>query len=424
MTPAEEAVFGAVVSDDSCYPRICGLITSRDFSDNFGGLIWQAVTKLGDAKKPIDLVTLVDVLVKDNIIPSDKTISDVSNIFNSVPDPSSIEHYAAIVRRDSRHRALVKMQQNLGLMIERGDQDEQIIDWIGTERQSLLSSGIQDVIPIGELMKRTLASMEKQLHEGKVGLMTGYTDFDQIVGGLKDSEMVVLAARPGVGKTTFALNTAVNIAWGGKSVAFFSAEMSDEALCRRLIANKSGLENIKIQSSRIYGREWDDVVAASDLIVEKKLWIDATQPMTVPVIRSKSHALKYRHSLDLIVVDYVQLIESFGETREREVANVSNGLKSLAMELKVPVLACAQLNRAVEHRQDPEPTLADLRDSGEIEQGADVVVIVHTKDRGGDAQPIHCVVAKHRNGPTGRFRLVYLPKKMKYRDYVWPNESA
>ena len=418
---AEQSVLGAMLIDKAAVTLMAETLQPNDFYRTSHQVIFRAMINLYKENKPVDMVTVVDELKKNGQLDSAEGISYVTLLANSVPTAANVKYHANIVREKAFYRMMVEKGTDIASMGYACNGDvEQLLD--ATEKKLLrLANCKQDraIAPIQDL----------ENEEAITGLSTGFTDLDNLTFGLQPSDFIILAARPSVGKTSLALNIAQNIALRGakegeapKRVAYFSLEMSAVQLTNRMICTEAEVEMRELRGlpadraeDAAEGEDPDSIRdrlwTAADKIAGASLFIDDTANLSIQELRSRARKLKAEGGLDLIVIDYLQMMRAsdfhpYSENRQYEVSRISRGLKALARELNVPVLALSQLSRSVETRQSKRPMLSDLRESGSLEQDADIVMFLYRDDsyRETDDEPTcltELIVAKHRNGPTG-----------------------
>jgi replicative DNA helicase len=441
---AERAVLGAILADGNCFYRVVDIVEATDFYSDAHRTIFTAFATLAQDNRDIDLVTAADQLGRSGTLEGAGGVAYLSGLADELPDPANVEHYANIVRERSVKRELLRISQELMATCAR-DEGDAMDALDGAESQILaiaeraMRGNFKD---IAELVKDEVRHIEMVAHQRApyTGIETGFRRLDELTSGLQRQELIVLAARPGVGKTAMALNIAAHAAVRSKlKVAVFSLEMSAQALIRRLLAAEArinirrltrGLLSKSVESGdeRTGASDWQRLAEAADRLADARLWIDDTAGLSVLELRGKCRRLQMEHGLDLVIVDYLQLMSSGmrAENRTQEVSAISRGLKAIAKQLNVPVLSLSQLSRQPERRgADQRPQLSDLRESGSIEQDADVVVFINRKNRAlqsaeadedEDLRLADVIVAKQRNGPTDLFKLVYFDEYTRFDD--------
>ena len=423
----EVAILGAMLLDSVAISDATEKLKAEDFSLDSHQRVFRVIVDLMAKGQGIDYLTVQEELARRRELDSIGGPAYLAFLTEGIPRNFSIESYVQIVRDKSLLRQLMGIFHDGG--IRAADQSEDAITVLGDVEAQLADvadSAIQrGLAGIGEIVAGSFVSIDKLYEQGRevTGLATRYTEFDKMTSGLQDSELIIIAARPSMGKTAWAINIAQNAAvQDGKVVAVFSLEMSKESLLRRLLASEAMVNSRKIQTGFLPKEDKGKLLSALERLMESKMFIDDTPGITLPEMRAKARRLKQQEGkLDLIVVDYLQLMTGTNSTgkkgfenRTQEVSSISRGLKALAKEMKVPVLALSQLSRGSEQRAgDKKPLLSDLRESGSIEQDADVVAFIHREEYyNRDDEELRgkaeIIVAKQRNGPTGSVHLLYL----------------
>src|SRR6266576_5146102 len=420
---AERSILGAILLDNFAYNQAAEHLRPEDFSLDSHRRIYTRMVDLAESSRPIDMITLVEELDRRKELEAIGSVGYISGLVDGVPDRPSIAHYIKIVRDKALLRGLIHAANTAIVRAgEQGDAAEEILNDAEAAIFQLSEKRIgRGFMGVQEIVKESFGSIDALLQRGQriTGLATHYTDLDEMTSGLQRSDLVIIAARPSMGKTAFAMNIAENASIEDKKVVgMFSLEMSREALLLRLLCSKAGVDSHKMRTGSLWRDDMDKVVQAMEQLAHAPIFIDDTPGISLSEMRAKARRLKQSQGrLDLIIVDYLQLMSGGGkrfENRTQEVSAVSRGQKALAKELEVPVLALSQLSRAPESRGgDHRPQLADLRESGSIEQDADVVCFIHreeyydreNEDLKGKAE---IIIAKQRNGPTGSIQLAYL----------------
>jgi replicative DNA helicase len=442
---AERAVLGAILTDDQGFFRIVELLNADDFYDDAHRLVFEAFAALASSNRNIDLLTTSDQLGKGGVLAQAGGVAYLTSLIEGLPDAANIEHYANIVRERSVKRQLLKISQVLLASCAR--EEGGALEALDNAESQLLAIAERAMRggpkAIGDLVHAEVDHIERVSHSSApyTGIETGFYRLDELTSGLQKQDLVILAARPGVGKTALALNIAANCAVrGGLKVAVFSLEMSGHALTRRLLSSEARI-NLKRLSRGLLSRsphsqethqglsDWQRLAEAADRLAETKMWIDDAAAISVLELRGKCRRLAMEHDgLDLVIVDYLQLMSSGAraENRTQEVSAISRGLKAVAKQLNVPMLVISQLSRNPERRTDQRPQLSDLRESGSIEQDADVVIFINRKNRAlvgpedneeeEDLRLAEIIIAKQRNGPTDLFKLVYMDEFTRFEN--------
>ena len=430
---AEQSVISAMLIDNKTIEKVSQLLKPADFYRPSHQIIYQAVLHLHGKNEPVDLVTMTEELKNEDKLDAVGGISYLTLLANVVPTSANAMYHARIVEDNAIKRQLADSGAAIAALSYQ-DEDE-VQSLLDKAEQTLLSLSQRKsrsaFVPIHDAVSTTMDHLGELIssHRTITGLPTGFADLDALTGGLHPSDFIILAARPSMGKTALALNIAQNVALRGakegeapKRVAYFSLEMSGEQLAQRMICAEADADirllrsgetdnDTPINENSLLDRLWE----ASARLAEADIQIDATPGLSVMDVRSRARQLKAAVGLDLIVIDYLQLMQGRrhgSDNRQHEVTEISRGLKALARELDVPVLALSQLSRSVELRQSKQPMLSDLRESGSLEQDADIVMFLYREDyyKGADATPSHItdlIVSKHRNGPTGKVTLFF-----------------
>lgn len=424
---AEQSVIGSMLIDNDTISIAAERLTAEDFYQYQYGVIFDAIVSLYNSNVSVDIVTAQNKLKESNVSPELYSIEFISSIVASVPTSANIRSYADIVLDKSILRKTIKATEEIS---NRCYQDKEAPQDIMEDAEKSIfrisqeSRGSGDFVDIADAVVRTVTSIqEASRSKGNVtGIRTGFTDLDYITSGLQRSDLILVAARPAMGKTAFALSMAEYIAVKSKvPTAVFSLEMSDVQLVKRMMAMDASIDLHAINTGDLTGAEWESLIESVQNIAESKLFlIDNLSGLTINDICSKCRKLKLEHDLSLVIIDYLQLIDAGKrtESRQQEIASISRTLKSLARELNIPIVALSQLNRGVELREDKRPKLADLRESGAIEQDADIVMFLYrdevynpSEDNKGKAE---LIIGKHRNGSTGTVDLAWLAQYTRY----------
>jgi len=415
---AEEAVLGSLLIDPDAIFRVAPFLSPEDFYREKNGWIYRAILDLHERREPADFVTLCDELERRGQLEEVGGAAYITSLINAVPTAINVEYYAHIVERTALRRRLLKAAGEIAsLAYEEAEDIEEVID---RAEQTLFSVSerrvARELVPIKQVLREYYDRIDYLYqHRGElIGVPTGFTKLDKLLGGLQRSDLVIIAARPGVGKTSLVLSIAQNAARKyGQRVALFSLEMSAEQVVQRMVSAETGIDSHRLRLGDLRDEEWPRFVQATGVLSEAPIFIDDTPAISALQLRTKARRLHAEHGLDLIIVDYLQLMRGDyrAENRVQEISYLSRALKSLARELNIPVIACSQLSRAVEQRQDKRPILSDLRESGALEQDADVVIFIYRDEiyNPDTEYPniAEVIVAKHRNGPTGRVPLFF-----------------
>lgn len=420
---AEQSVVGAMLMDKDAILTAAEIVSGQDFYQTAYGVIFDSMVELFNEGKPVDLVTLQERLKEKDVPPEIASLEFVRDLVSAVPTSANVKYYAQIVADKSMLRKLIKLNDEISNTCYAGKESlEAILET--TEKsmfQLLQQRNTGEYVPIRQVVLNALDRIEKaSKSKGTVtGIPTGFIDLDYKLSGLQPSDLILVAARPSMGKTAFVLNIAQYVAFKkDRATAIFSLEMSKEQLVNRLFSLESQVDAQALRTGNMKDSDWEKLIEGAGIIGKSKLIIDDTPGISVSELRSKCRKYKLEHGLDLIIIDYLQLMTgSVGkrsESRQQEISEISRSLKGLARELNVPVIALSQLSRAVESRPDKRPMLSDLRESGAIEQDADMVCFIHRPeyykiyqdDRGNDLRGMaEIVIAKHRNGAVGEVLL-------------------
>lgn len=422
---AEQSVIGSMIMDRDAIMTASEVITSEDFYQSQYGVLFDAMLELYNEGKPVDLVTLQERLREKDVPPEISSLEFAKDLLDAVPTSANVRHYATIVQEKSMLRKLIKVNEEIAntcyLAKER---TEDILEETEKKIFDLLqyrSTG--DFVPIKQVVLNALDKIEKaSKNKGTVtGIPTGFIDLDYKTSGFQPSDLILIAARPSMGKTAFVLNVAQNMAFKeGKTVAIFSLEMSKEQLVNRLFSLESKVDSQALRTGNLTDEDWAKLIEGAAVVGKSNLIIDDTPGISIAELRSKCRKFKLEHNLGIIIIDYLQLMSGGkrSESRQQEISEISRSLKAVARELNVPVVALSQLSRAVEQRPDHRPMLSDLRESGAIEQDADVVMFIYRDDyynKDSDMKGIAEInIAKQRNGPIGTVNLVWLPQYTKF----------
>ena len=424
---AEQSVIGSMLMDREAVIAASEIVTGSDFYQQQYGIMFDAMVELFNEGKPVDLVTLQNRLREKDVPPEISSMEFVRDLLNAVPTSANVRHYANIVSEKAVLRRLIKLTEEIENDCYLNKEPVEVI-MEETEKKMFQLLGQRnsgDFMPIRQVVINTLENIERASKtKGNVtGIPTGFTDLDYKTSGLQNSDFILIAARPSMGKTAFVLNIAQYMAFKkDKAVAIFSLEMSREQLMNRLLSMEWKVDSQHLRTGNLKDDEWSKLIESAGMIGESRLMIDDTPSISIGEMRSKCRKYKLEHGLDIIIIDYLQLMSGSGksssESRQQEISDISRSLKALARELNVPVVALSQLSRAVEQRTDHRPMLSDLRESGAIEQDADVVMFIYRDDyynKDSENKGIaEIIIAKQRNGPIGTVNLVWLPDYTKF----------
>lgn len=428
-TEAEQSVIGSMIIDPDAIIIAAEIIGAEDFYNKQYGVLFDTMVELHDKGEPVDLVTLQNKLKEKDVPPEVSSLEFIRELITAVPTSANVKRYAGIVAEKSTLRRLIRVNEEIANACYVGkdsledilsDTEKKVFDLV--QRRN---SG--EFVPIRKIVLDAMDTIEKASHnKGNVtGIATGFLDLDYKTAGMQPSDLILIAARPSMGKTAFVLNIAEYVAFRqGKTVAIFSLEMSKEQLVNRLFSMEAKVDSQHLRTGNLSDAEWEKLIESAGEIGRSNLIIDDTPGISIPELRSKCRKYKLEHNLEMVIIDYLQLMSGSSrstDSRQQEISDISRSLKALARELKVPVIALSQLSRAVEQRPDHRPMLSDLRESGAIEQDADVVMFIYRDDyynKDTDRQGIaEIIIAKQRNGPIGTVELVWLPDYTKFANW-------
>lgn len=423
---AERSVLGGILIDSSAINLVIEFLKPEHFYLPEHKLIFQAMLSLFEKQQPIDVVTIQDELKKNDSLKKIGGKSYLGDLINTVPTSANVENYGLIVKNHFIRRRLIDLSSRL---VEKSFDDQaevkKLLDEAEKEIFSLSQQHLhRDFIELKDVLAESFERLEEFMKKGNHlrGVATGFPDLDNKLAGMQESNLIILAARPGIGKTTFSLNIALNAALKEKvGVGFFSLEMSKEELVDRLLVGQADIDAWRLKTGRLSDDDYKKLTEAMGELSEAPIFIDDTPGASILEMRTKARKLKAEKDIKFLIVDYLQLANAgrYYESRVNEVSAISQGLKNLARELKIPVLAISQLSRAVEQRGTKKPQLSDLRESGSIEQDADVVIFLYQEEESEDIldqnkRLIKLFIAKHRNGPTGEIDLMFRGDRVKF----------
>jgi replicative DNA helicase len=428
---AERAVLGALMIDPDAIIKVANFLRAKDFYRERHGWIYDAMASLNERREPLDFVTLTDELERREQLEEVGGPAYLTDLISSTPTAIYVDHYARIVERTAILRRLISAA---GKIAELAYDESQDVDEV-VDRAEQIIFGIsesrihRDLTPIRAIISDVVERIDflTRNKDTLMGVPTGFTMLDRLLGGLQKSDLLILAARPGMGKSSLALSIALNAARHNNArIAIFSLEMSNEQLVERLLSMETAINSHRLRMGDIHEDEWPILLEAANMLGTAPIFIDDTPGATVSDLRTKARRLYAEHGLDMIIIDYMQLMTGSSggngrnENRQQEISYISRSLKSLARELNVPVIALSQLSRAVEARSDKKPLLSDLRESGSIEQDADVVLFIYREDyyeEDSEKQNIaEIIIAKHRHGSTGNVSLYFRKELTQFRD--------
>jgi replicative DNA helicase len=428
---AESSVLGGILLENEAVNQVLELLRPEDFYRESHRKVFRAIVELSDRSEPVDLITLSDFLKNRGELEAVGGTAYLASLADFVPTAANITHYARIVREKSILRSLISTATEIAT---RGYEEQgNVEEFLDSAEKVIFDISEKKIkasfVAVGDMIKDTLKTVEK-LYDRKemvTGVPTGYNDLDKLTAGLQPAELIIVAGRPGMGKTAFALNIAANAAFTGAGVAVFSLEMAKEQLVLRMLCSEARVDSSKVRSGYLGERDFPQLAKAAGRLHEAPIYIDDTPAISVLELRAKARRLVRDRSkkIGLIIVDYLQLMRGMGtaSNREQEISEISRSLKALAKELSVPVIALSQLNRRVEDRSDRRPMMSDLRESGAIEQDSDVIIFiyrdeVYNKSDESKKGLAEIIVAKQRNGPIDTVTLTFLNEYTRFENYT------
>ena len=430
--PAEQSVLGGLMLDNRAWDEIAELLSEEDFYRKDHRLIFRAIGSLISDNTPCDVITLSEWLDKNELLNEAGGHDYLAALAENIPSAANVRSYATIVRESSILRQLIDTGYDIaaaGLNPE-GRSSEQILDYAESSVFKIAEQetrGRRNYQPIRSLLSAALDRVDELYRSNTsiTGIATGFDDIDDMTAGLQRSDLIIIAGRPSMGKTAFSINIAENAAIKGKkSVAIFSMEMPGEQLAMRMLGSLSRIDQQKIRTGRIAEDDWPRLTSTLTMMQDAKMFIDDTPALTPAEVRSRCRRIKREHELDLVIVDYLQLMQmpDSNENRATELSAISRGLKALAKELNVPVIALSQLNRSLEQRDNKRPRMSDLRESGAIEQDADVIMFIYRdevyNEDSQDKGKAEIIIAKQRNGPIGECFLAFRGQYTRFENYI------
>ncbi|VAW68512.1 Replicative DNA helicase (DnaB) [hydrothermal vent metagenome] len=428
---AEQAVLGGLMLDKRAWEQIADRIVEDDFYRHDHKLIFRSIARLEAADKPFDVVTLSDELSKTTELDAAGGLAYLGQLAKETPSAANIRAYADIVRERSVLRQLIEVGTDIAgsAYNPQGRDSKELLDDAERKVFTIAEQGVRSgsgFKNIKQLLTTTVEQIDQLFEqEGTLtGVTTGFKDFDEQTSGLQKGDLVIVAGRPSMGKTTFSMNIAENAAIAqGIPVAVFSMEMPAESLAMRMISSMGRIDQHRLRTGQLTDEDWPRITSAVSILSEAKIFVDDTPALTPTDLRARARRLKREHGLGLIVIDYLQLMQVAGssENRTNEISEISRGLKALAKELEVPVVALSQLNRSLEQRPNKRPVMSDLRESGAIEQDADIIVFIYRDEVYNEESPdkgtAEIIVGKQRNGPIGTTRLTFLGQYTKFENF-------
>ncbi|MBR1697347.1 MAG: replicative DNA helicase [Anaerovibrio sp.] len=427
---AEQAVLGAMLIKKEAIAEVAQILRPEDFYRDAHKIVYEAMLNLFNKNEPADIVTVSDYLNNENLMEKVGGVTFITALANTVPTAANVTYHAKIVREKADLRNLINTATDIaGMAYESSDDVADVID--KSEKMIMEVANRQNVsafTPMRDIVMETFDKINV-LYESKGGLTgipCGFTDLDKLTSGLQPSDLILVAARPSMGKTAFTLNIGAHVALKEhKNVAIFSLEMSKQQLVQRMLCSEGGIDSQKLRKGELDKTDWGKLVNVANKVAEAPLYIDDTAGITVMELRSKARRLKAEKGLDLIIIDYLQLMQGrtgkgATDNRQQEISEISRSLKAVARELNVPVIALSQLSRSVESRQIKRPMLSDLRESGSLEQDADIVMFLYREDYY-DPETVNkniteVIVAKHRNGPVDTVKMFFKKEFTRFND--------
>ncbi|WP_029451730.1 replicative DNA helicase [Clostridium algidicarnis] len=423
-TEAEQSVLGSMIIDKTSIAQAVEVLRSEDFYRDAHKVIFQAILELYQKDAPVDMITLIEHLRSIEKLENSGGITYITEISNSVPSTANLQSYIKIVEDKSMLRKLIRSSTEIiENSYNKQDNVEEVLDFAEKKIFDIAEKRTtSDFESISSVLERGFLEIERLFNnKGDItGVPTGFPELDSKTSGFQSGDMVLVAARPSMGKTTFALNIAQYASLrANKSVVIFSLEMSKEQLGYKLLCAEANVDMLKLRTGNLEDQDWENIARASGPLAASKIYIDDTPGITVMEMRSKCRRIKIEHGIDMIIVDYLQLMSGTGsENRQQEVSEISRSIKALAKEMKCPIIALSQLSRAPEQRSDHRPMLSDLRESGSIEQDADIVMFLYRDEyynkETEEKNIAECIISKQRNGPVGTVKLAWLGQYSKF----------
>ncbi len=425
----EEAILGCLLQDNTTFDEIGHILKPNDFNSRFNRDVFEVTSALISDGKKADIICVSQILKDRYQEKSDDSLVKVCDIAQSCYSPSNIKSYAELVKQSSIDRELIKLAQDVITSVHQ--KKENRLDYAQQRFSDLVEQVPSEISSVGDILGKVLSSIDqRQQCKGLItGVPTGFIDLDKLTRGLHGGDLIILAGRPGMGKTLLAMNIAEHIAIQERcSVAIFSLEMSKQQLVERSLISVTRLDSEKVQTGTLEAESFARLSEAIPQLLGVKLFVDDCSSLSITDIRSKCRRIKREHGLSLVVVDYITLMSGEGENETIRIGNISRGLKLLARDLDVPVIAISQLNRSVEHRSDKRPTMADLRQSGSIEQDADLIMFIYRDEvynrNSQDKGVAEIILAKHRNGNVGTVSLAFNGRHCRFDNFSVSNFSA
>ncbi len=433
---AEQSVLGGLMLDNSSWEKVADLIVENDFYRRDHQLIFKAIAALAENSQPVDVITLAEYHDSRGELDQVGELAYLGLLARDTPSAANIVAYASIVRERSILRQLITVGTSISNVAfnPEGRNSDEMLDLVERQVFEIAEKGAKRAggfIQVKEVLSKVVDRIDTLFEQDSpiTGLSTGFTDFDMQTAGLQPADLVIIAGRPSMGKTTFAMNLAENAAIQSKEpVAVFSMEMPADSLAMRMLSSLGQIDQHRLRTGKLNDDDWPRLTSAIALLNEAPLFIDDTPALTVTELRARARRLKREHGLSMVVIDYIQLMQGSGknnENRTTEVSEISRSLKALAKELNVPVVALSQLNRSLEQRTDKRPVMSDLRESGAIEQDADVIVFIYRDEVYNADSPekgkAEILISKQRNGPIGKVFLTFQGKYTRFENFAYNN---
>jgi replicative DNA helicase len=433
---AEQSVLGGLMLDNTSWEKVADLIVENDFYRRGHQLIFKAIAELSENSQPVDVITLAEYHDSRGELDQVGELAYLGILARDTPSAANIVAYASIVRERSILRQLITVGTSISNVAfnPEGRSSEEMLDLVERQVFEIAEKGAKrsgGFIQVKQVLSKVVDRIDTLFEQDSpiTGLSTGFTDFDEKTAGLQPADLVIVAGRPSMGKTTFAMNLAENAAIKSKQpVAVFSMEMPADSLAMRMLSSLGQIDQTRLRTGKLNDDDWPRLTSAIALLNEAPLFIDDTPALTVTELRARARRLKREHGLSLIVIDYIQLMQGSGrsnENRATEISEISRSLKALAKELNVPIVALSQLNRSLEQRPNKRPVMSDLRESGAIEQDADVIVFIYRDEVYNEDSPekgkAEIIIGKQRNGPIGKVILTFQGKYTRFENFAYNN---
>ncbi len=430
---AEQSVIGGLMLDNQAWDIIADIINEQDFYRHDHALIFRAINALADESQPYDLVTVSEWLGARSELDSIGGLAYLSILANDTPTAANIKAYSNIVREYSVLRSLIQIGNEISASAYNADgkPSKELLDEAERKVFMIAEQGAgnrEGFAAINHLLTKAVQRVEEMYQSGEAltGISSGFSNFDDKTSGLQKSDLIIVAGRPSMGKTSFAMNLAENAAMGTENaVAVFSMEMPGEQLALRMMSSLGRIDSHNLRTGKLDDQDWPRLISSVNMLSKAKLFIDDTPALSPTEVRARTRRLKREHGLDLVIIDYLQLMQIGGssENRATEISEISRSLKALAKELNVPIIALSQLNRSVEQRPDKRPVMSDLRESGGIEQDADVILFIYRDEVYNEDSPdkgtAEILIRKQRNGPIGMVRLAFLGQYTRFENLAY-----